>query len=145
MTFPRRGAKHDALEAFVGHWQAVGETFDEFGKPRGPWISTHSAQWHSGKFFLVQDEHANGPFDTLAVMGWDDEKQRYFSRTIENHGHAREYAVVNEGRVWTFTGEHERARCEFSEDGKTQTIAWQWKPGNASWTALCNRVATKVE
>jgi hypothetical protein len=43
-------------------------------------------RWHSGAFFVVQDERANGPFDTPSILGWDQEAKRYFARTVENHG-----------------------------------------------------------
>jgi hypothetical protein len=32
--------------------------------------------------------------------------------------------VTVDGNVWTFSGETERARIEFSDDGRRQTITW---------------------
>ena len=48
------------------------------------WTSTHTARWHTGKFFLIQDERAqiDGPFDTLSVMGWDDDTKRAVLRLL---------------------------------------------------------------
>jgi len=47
--------------------------------------------------------------------------------------------MVVDGRVWTLTGETESARIEFSEDGNTQTITWEWLPKGP----LCDRVAKR--
>lgn len=147
---PKRGAQHEALEVFVGCWRAEGTAY---GGPRPteadpkaagvPWTSTHEARWHTGKFFLIQDERAvvGEPFDTLTVMGV--EGGALFARTFENHGYQRHYEVTVAGRVWTFTGATERARIEFAADGNTQTITWEWKPGER-WLPLCDRVARRV-
>jgi hypothetical protein len=140
------------LEVFLGDWKAEGQSYggpdqdpeDPRGRPT-PWTSTHNARWHTGRFFLIQDEraHVGGPFDTLSVMGWDDAKGRYFARTFENHGFYRDYDVTAEGRVWTVSGETERARIEFSDDGKRQEITWEWRP-EGLWLPLCDRIATRM-
>jgi Protein of unknown function (DUF1579) len=144
-------AEHDALAVFLGDWWAEGTTYsgdpDSPDNPHGersPWRSVHNAQWHSGGFFLVQDERANGPFDTLSVLGWDPDGERYFARSFENHGYLRDYTLTLDGALWTFTGAHERAGYEFSDDGRTQTIAWQRRVDD-TWLPLCDRVATRVD
>ena len=151
---PVRTDKHEALTVFLGRWRAEGESY---GSPKQaveapkrvtePWISTHTGKWHTGEFFLIQDERAaigGKPFDTLSVMGVDAKTGRHFARTFENHGFYRHYDVVVEGKVWTVTGETERARIQFSEDGKTQTITWEWRPAD-EWLPLCDRVARRLE
>jgi hypothetical protein len=147
-----RGAQHNALEIFIGDWKAEGLSFggpnQDARNPRGNssrWNSTHRAYWHTGRFFLIQDERAqvDGPFDTLSVMGWDDDARRYFSRTFANHGFYRHYDMTAEGNVWTISGRTERARIEFSGDGMRQSITWEWRPQDV-WLPLCDRVATKV-
>lgn len=134
--------EHRALSVFVGDWSAEGTAYgaDEAG---GPWRSVHTARWHSGEFFVVQDEHANGPFDTMSFLGWDADRQTYFSWSVENHGFAREYLVTVDGDVWTLTGEQERATITFSEDGWRQTHHWEFRP-HGEWVTLCDRVATRV-
>jgi hypothetical protein len=151
-TPPKRGAHHDALDVFVGEWKAEGQSFggphQDARNPRGNptrWTSTHEARWHTGKFFLIQNECAEvgGPFDTLNVLGWDASARRYFARTFENHGFYRHYEVTVLGKIWTISGETERARVEFSADGQRQTITWEWRQNN-EWLPLCDRVATKL-
>lgn len=151
-TPPRRSERHEALRVFLGDWRARGLSFgdpDQDRKnPRGrptPWTSMHTARWHTGEFFLIQDERATvaGPFDTLSIMGWDDDTGRYFARTFENHGFYRHYDVDVQDRTWSFNGASERARITFSEDGRTQTINWEWRPQDG-WLPLCDRVATRI-
>ena len=151
---PTRGAAHDALAVFLGRWRAEGTSYGSPNQraddPRGTaerWESTHTAAWHTGEFFLVQDERAftgGRPFDTLSVMGVDPRTGRHFAHCFENHGFERRYDVAVDGRVWTLTGDSERARIEFSADGRTQTIAWEWKP-KERWLPLCDRVARRED
>ncbi|NQX14212.1 DUF1579 family protein [Microbacteriaceae bacterium VKM Ac-2855] len=132
-----------ALAVFIGDWSAEGTAYgaDLAGSP---WRSVHSARWHSGGYFVVQDERANGPFDTMSFLGWDDDRGTYFSWSIENHGFAREYLVERDADTWRFDGPTERASIVFSDGGRTQTHHWEFKP-NGEWITLCDRVATRVD
>lgn len=150
---PVRGSAHDALAAFLGEWRAEGLSFggtDQSGadpKANGvPWVSTHSARWHSGKFFLIQDERAQiggTPFDTHSMLGVEPGDKGYFARTFENHGFYRHYRLSVAGKIWMLEGETERARTVFDADGNTQTITWEWLR-DGTWQPLCDRVATRV-
>lgn len=149
-----RGSEHEALSVFWGEWKAEGTSFggtdqpDDDPKRNGvSWTSTHTARWHTGEFFLIQDEKARPGgeiFDTLSVMGVDPQTRRYFACSFENHGFYRHYEVSVDGNVWTFSGEHERARIEFSPDNRKQIIVWEWKPKD-KWLPLCDRIATRVD
>jgi hypothetical protein len=150
---PVRGGAHDALSVFLGDWQAEGISFggtDQSGddpKANGvPWTSRHTARWHTGEFFLIQDERAliaGQPFDTLSVMGVDPVTEEQFARTFENHGFHRHYALSVEGRTWLLKGETERARTVFDADGNRQTITWEWLR-DGDWLPLCDRVASRL-
>ena len=149
---PVRRSTHDALSVFLGEWRAEGTSFggtDQSGidpKANGvPWVSTHTARWHTGDFFLIQDERARidgSAFDTLSVMGV--ETGGHFARTFENHGFYRHYALSVDDRTWLLKGETERARTVFDADGNTQTITWEWLR-DGKWLPLCDRVATRVD
>ncbi len=141
---------HELLACFIGDWHADGWTHGGDGQtpqnPRGEtatWRSIHTARWHSGGYFVVQDERANGPFDTLAVLGWDLEAERYFVRTVENHGFSRDYTMTVEGRIWKISGDTERATYTFSEDGDRQDIVWEWQR-DGHWLPLCERTAHRI-
>lgn len=135
--------EHDALTVFLGDWSAEGTAYGA-DRQGAPWRSIHTARLHSGGRFIVQDERASGPFDTLALLGWDTERGTYFSWSIENHGFAREYLLTVDGDEWTYTGEHERAVITFGDEGRTQTHHWEFRP-DGEWITLCDRVATRVD
>ena len=151
---PERSSKHKALAVFLGEWRAEGTSFGGTEQPEAdpkrngvPWTSTHAGRWHTGEFFLIQDERAlvgGDVFDTLSVMGVDAKTGNYFARCFENHGFYRNYDVSVNGNVWNLNGEYERARIEFSDDHRTQTIVWEWKP-EGKWLPLCDRTAVRID
>jgi len=149
-----RGDKHQALTVFLGQWRAEGQSLGSSNQPvedprsaAEPWISTHKGKWHTGEHFLIQDERAVfgvKPFDTLSVMGVDGKTGQHFARTFKNHGFCRHYDVFVNSRLWSVTGARERARIEFSEHGRTQTISWERCPDDR-WLPLCDRVARRQD
>ncbi|MAB46733.1 MAG: hypothetical protein CMN67_15100 [Sphingomonadaceae bacterium] len=150
---PQRTKLHDALNVFVGKWTAHGISYggtDQSGedpKSNGEtWVSTHEANWHTGRFFIVQDERADiagSRFDTMSFIGVGDDG-KYFSRSIENHGFYRDYDVIHEGDIWRFDGSSERATVKFEDGGRRQVWTWEWKPAD-TWLLLCDRIAAKID
>ena len=116
---PVRSNAHDALSVFLGKWRAEGMSFggtDQMGadpKANGvPWVSTHTTHWHTGDFFLIQDERARiggKVFDSLSVMSVEPSDKGYIARTFENHGFHRHDDLSVTGRIWVLAGETERA------------------------------------
>ena len=149
---PQRIDAHNALEVFIGKWTAHGTSYggtDQSGddpKSNGEaWVSTHEASWHTGRFFIIQDERADiagSRFDTLSFIGLAEDGS-YFSRSIENHGYYRDYKVIRDGDSWRFEGSTEGATVTFENDGARQIWKWEWKH-SGSWLPLCDRVAEKV-
>lgn len=150
---PVRGRLHDALSVFLGDWRAEGTSFggpdQSPADPKAhgvPWISTHTARWHTGEFFLIQDERAQiagATFDTLSILGVEPGDKGHFARTFENHGFYRHYGLSVDDRTWRLVGPTERARTVFDAAGDTQTITWEWLR-DGKWLPLCDRVATRV-
>jgi hypothetical protein len=152
-TPPIQGPQHERLAAFVGTWHAAGLSFAtnmDPSHPRGAaetWVSDEVTEWHPGQFFVVQHEVAtagSAPLITHAVIGLDAASDDYMAHAFENHGHYRRYMVRVVGRTWTFTGDTERARVEFSEDGNTQTVRWEWRPEGDAWLPLCDRTNVRA-
>ena len=149
----QRGAMHESLSVFLGKWTARGTSYggtDQTGddpKANGEtWVSTHEAVWHTGRFFIVQDERADITgyrFDTLSILGVDDDGS-YFSRSFENHGFYRDYKVTRDGNSWQLDGATERATVTFVNDNKQQVWKWEWKQDN-TWLPLCDRIAERVD
>jgi len=143
MVDDHRAERQTALSAFLGEWHAEGTSYAADGST-SPWKSIHIARWHSGEHFVIQDERASGPFSTMSFLGWDPERQTYFSWSVDNGGFPREYLLSVEGRTWTFAGARERATVSFSGHGHIQTHQWEIR-SEGEWLPLCERVATRVE
>lgn len=151
---PERTDAHEALAVFLGDWTAEGLSYggsDQSGENKRangvPWVSEHKGYWHTGGFFLIQDEQARPDgqtFDTISIMGVDPKSGDYFARSFENHGYYRNYRVSRDGDVWTISGETERATITLSDANRKQTIAWEWKPKD-DWLPLCDRVAVRKD
>jgi hypothetical protein len=148
---PTRTDAHDQLEVFLGDWRATGRAHDNEApgpdQPTSgsPWSSTHQTRWHTGEYFMIQDERAtvgDSAFDTLSLIGVDQETGRYVMRTFDNGGHFRQYELTVADDQWTIIGSTERATIVFTDDNRRQTIHWEWKPGD-EWVPLCDRVAIR--
>jgi hypothetical protein len=150
---PMRGAPHERLKVFIGKWHAAGDSFasgQTKQNPRGAtekWLSDETFEWLPGQFFVMQRWDAMtgaNAFQGTAIMGWDDNSQQYMTRSYENHGFVRDYVTRVVGKTWTFNGDTERALVEFSDGGKTQNIAWEWRQPGEDWLPLCDRLARRV-
>jgi Protein of unknown function (DUF1579) len=152
-TVPTRAAPHERLEIFVGKWHAEGKSYaagQTKQNPRGAtekWLSDETFKWLPGQFFLMQRWDAMtgaNAFQGTAIISWDDVNQHYMTRSYENHGFVRDYVTRVDGKTWTFTGDSERARVEFTDGGNTQNIAWEWRRPGEDWLPLCDRVAKRA-
>lgn len=150
---PLRGAPHAHLGIFVGKWRAEGESFavgQTKKTPRGSvqkWVSDETYDWLPGRFFVIQHWDAKTgatAFKGTAIMSYDAALGHYTTRSYENHGFIRDYVTKVDGDIWTFTGATERARVEFTDRGKTQKIAWEWRKPGEAWLPLCDRKAKRV-
>lgn len=151
---PVRGPEHERLSVFIGKWHAEGQSFGNQQNRQRPrehaqrWISEETTVWHPGRFFVLQHEEATVGSRSLitdAVLGYDAQSGHYVAHAFENHGHYRRYVVRVDGRIWTFNGDTERARIEFSDDGNKQLVVWEWRPVDDDWLPLCERTNARVE
>lgn len=151
---PQPGPQYEALGVFVGNWHAEGESYARGQKqsdPRGSverWVSDETFEWISGQFFVLQRWNAKtgaDPFLGVGIIGCNPDGAGYVTHSFENHGFYRRYETRREGNVWTFNGDTERARVEFSDGGRTQIIRWEWRPEGKEWLPLCDRVAKRVD
>ena len=153
ITPVKRGEAHEKLNVFIGKWRAGGESYavgQTKKAPRGSvekWVSDESYEWLPGQFFVIQRWDAKtgaNPFKGIAIISFDAGTGNYITRSYENHGFIRDYVTKVDGDTWTFSGDTERARIEFMDDGKTQKIAWEWRQPGEDWLPLCDRVAQRL-
>jgi hypothetical protein len=151
---PVHGPEHERLAAFIGKWHAEGRSYGQNQDRKNPhaasepWLSDEVTEWHPGRFFVIQREDARTGSEALithAVIGYDPEIGGYVAHAFENHGHHNRYEGRVDGRTWTFDGARERVRIVFSEDGRTQTVTWEWRPHDDEWLPLCDRTNIRVD
>jgi hypothetical protein len=150
---PMRAASHERLLVFIGKWHAEGVSYatgQTKQNPRGAtekWLSDETYEWLPGRFFVLQRWDATtgaNPFQGTAIINFDGDTGNYMTRSYENHGFVRDYVTRVDGEIWTFAGNTERARVEFTDGGNTQKIAWEWRQRGEEWLPLCDRVAKRV-
>lgn len=150
---PKRGVEHKCLGVFVGKWHTEGDSYAVGQTPKDPrgkvekWVSDETVEWMPGQFFIIQ--HSDGTVGKREVKGidifnYDVETEEYTTRAYENHGYIREYVTRVDGNIWTFTGDTERARVEFTDGGDKQKVFWEWRKPGEAWLPLCERVASRV-
>lgn len=81
------GAKHNALEAFVGEWNVAGQCWMEPGGPATPNKGTASVKWvMDGKFVRedFQGEFMGQQFKGVGLTGYDNVKGKYVGVWIDD-------------------------------------------------------------
>jgi hypothetical protein len=153
-TIQKRAAPHERMKVFIGNWHAERDSYaagQTKQNPRGSpekWLSDETVEWLPGQFFVMQRWDAMtgaNAFQGTAIISWDATHQHYMTRSYENHGFVRDYLTRVDDQIWTFTGDTERARVEFTNGGTTQKIAWEWRQHGEDWLPLCDRVAKRME
>jgi hypothetical protein len=141
-------AQHRLLGTFIGRWHVTGQNAPSTPGGAAATVSgEESYEWLPGSFFVMNrwdrlfsdgNEHVGTGF--LGSRGGAG----FFSQSFDNLGYERRYEVTAEGRVWSFTGQFERARYEFSEDGDGFTARWELSRDGKDWQPLCDLRATRI-
>ncbi len=136
------------LDIFKGEWKVRGKNFPsapEAGEQKVK--GTVKYQWLKGKFFLVG--MWNRKFGDLrhvgtGIIGYDAERNILSADNFDNLGFHRKYLVHSEdGIIWRFSGDKERAFISFSADGESFIEYWEAVADNGEWKPLCRLKANK--
>ena len=134
------------LNVFLGSWKADGEAMPGTPTP-GRMRTADTYEWYPGGFFLIArgelrlDEDA--PDKHLWIFGYDPVTGSYPIHTFDGRGNYRLYQARVEGRTWTYTGEWERARIVFKEDGRSFVADWEFTKDGSQWSPLCHVTAVR--
>ena len=149
LQLPTLRREHKLLDVFVGTWIVEGQNKE--GAPVAPGAQVsgkETYEWLPGEYYLVyrwdrcfgSDQHTG-----IGIIGYDDSSQTYASHNFDNLGYSRTYQVHIADGSWTLTGERERARLVFSDDGNVMTANWEISGDGFDWTPLCELKAIKAE
>lgn len=116
MDYATPGEPHKLLASWVGEWDMKVTTWMVPGAP--PVVNTSTATTKSsmdGRYFIEKvkgsfdfgDGQGAAPFEGMALMGYDNSKQKYFSIWIDNMGTGKmeEWGTADAaGKVFTYEG-----------------------------------------
>jgi hypothetical protein len=142
-----RGREQDMLEMFIGTWQVRGYNEPSpLGSGRTEVMGTQKYVWLPGEFFVRGSwNHRFGArvHQGTSLLGFEPDQAAYFAHIFDNLGYARTYVVALAGRVWTFSGQFERATFAFSEDCDRYQETWELTRDGHTWLLLGALEATR--
>jgi hypothetical protein len=129
------------LSRFVGDW-TMELTFP--GQDPVDSDGTVSFEWMPGGWFLVERWQVPIPEapDGVAVIGWDNGRQRLLQHYFDSRGVSRVYEMSVEDGVWRLARTEpdfspldfsQRYTGRFSDDGTTITGMWEIKHPGMDW------------
>src|SRR5712691_10896825 len=119
------------LRIFIGKWRVFGKNFSVV--PGGGETTVHGEDnyaWLAGNFYVIgswQHLFLEGGHIGLAVMGFDEEEKKLFTRKFDNLGYERRYTLEIEGNTWKYIGDKERATRIFMNEGTAYAENWEMK------------------
>ena len=142
-----RGREQDMLEMFIGTWQVHGYNEPlQLGSGRAAVTGTQKYVWLPGEYFVRGTWHhrfGQRVHQGVSLLGFEPDQASYFAHNYDNLGYARSYAVALTGRIWTFSGEFERATFAFGEDGDRYQETWELTRDGRTWLPLGALEATR--
>jgi hypothetical protein len=146
-TKPVLGEEHRRLAPFVGQWTVTGYNGD--GATASPDAQVTGEEHYvflPGGFFLLghwDRRFGNDRHIGMSTIRYDSATGAYSAHNVDNLGFARTYRVTENDRVWSFTGDWERATMAMNEDATSMTIDWEATKDGVTWSPLCHLEAVK--
>ena len=142
------GPEHRRLDVFVGRWRVEGRNAPQApGSPGTSVLGEESYEWLPGGFFLMNRWNRRfsdgGIHQGTGIIGHEPGGETYTNQAFDNLGYARNYALSNNGRTWSFAGKWERATVTFSDDGRHLQTRWEISKDGNIWQPLCDLASTK--
>ena len=140
------------LNIFVGKWHIEGLSYGAGQTKENPydspvrWAGEETYEWLPGGFFLIchrQGQIGDAVINAIETIGYDAANQTYPSQVFDNYGRIHlGQRSVHDG-VWLYTGIEYRTTYEFSNDGNTIAIHWEWLCGE-DWFVLIDMKSVRV-
>lgn len=127
-----------ALAALVGDWTTTITMLEADGTAGAVSRASDIYRWSANGRFV--EHHVDAEMDgtrirSLEVIALDPAGQGYVTRSYDPDGSFSDFTAVLEGRSWQITGEVQRFRGNFSEDGGTLTGQWE-QQADGRWSPL---------
>ncbi|MFB4284402.1 DUF1579 family protein [Nonomuraea sp. MTCD27] len=131
-------SENQRLHALVGRWRSQGRIAATATDPAIRVAGSDTYEWLAGEHFLIHrvdvrmdEEHV----EVIEMIGpYDPASRTYPMRSFDNQGNfVTMRASVDDGGVWTFAGETERATLVIAEDGDSMTAEWERTDNGSNW------------
>jgi hypothetical protein len=132
---PRRDARHEALQIFIGTWINEGHTIATTDVPSIPIVTSDIYEWAPGGFFVVHSAYGKigdtsvGGLEVIAVDG-----DSYSSTFYDSFGNVHTSRIDIDGDVITWRGDRTRCRATMTDGGSTQTAHHELLTESGEWT-----------
>ena len=126
------------LNCFLGVWQGRGYSYWPAGGPAQETTALDTYDWLEGEFFLLHRwkwDISGSIFEGLEILGWDDERNEYFSNMYDNAGHQVRYHLEVKNDIWHYLGEMQKGKITVTDD-KLSSL-WHGTEDGKLWSPLC--------
>lgn len=144
---PVRGARHAALEAWVGRWINEGRVIGDDGSPGPAIITSDVYEWAPGGFFLLHSAYGRiGGIGVggIEMIGYDEVGGSYRSHFFDSQGNVTVSSLVARGDTWVYQGETTRSTVEFSADHRVQTVLHERTDDGTTYRPSMRVTLTKI-
>jgi hypothetical protein len=144
----RPGREQELLKLFLGAWNVEGHNAPSAPDAEGDAVTGRDVfELLPGGFFIQghwDHTFASGVvFTGIAMLGYDPDEGSFFAHHYDNLGYPRRYPVTYNDRVFTYTGQYERATIVFSPDGQRMIQTWEMSDDGENWRPLCELHSSK--
>lgn len=132
----RRLPAHDLLESLIGKWMTEGETIPTEGSPPLKIQASDIYEWVPGRFFVVHTAYGrigDQPVGGLELIGYDERTRKFRTHFFDSQGNVSSQDLTFQEGVWTWSGDHARARGVLSEDGRALRTRHEWSDDAKTW------------
>jgi hypothetical protein len=144
-----RSAAMERLEAFIGEW-AIEASFS--AAPAGV-IGRAVFEWILGRQFVMERAEVPDAPESIAIVGFDPDREAYRQHYFDSRGIARVYAMEFSNGVWTLVRDSadftplefsQRFTGTFSSDGQRILGRWETSGDGSNWEQDFDLTYTKV-
>jgi hypothetical protein len=136
------------LDIFEGKWNVEVEKLKGARSGQEEIVrGIETYDWLSGGHFMVNRWSRKVGMDVhigIGVVGFDPSTGYFTANHFDNRGAARSYNVTVSRLTWKYMGTQERARIDFTPDGRTFVAFWEGSDDGIKWEPLYRLKGNKI-
>ncbi|MFE7838148.1 DUF1579 family protein [Streptomyces sp. NPDC057474] len=144
---PRRGPRHDALDAWIGRWINEGHMIEADGTHGAPITTSDVYEWAVGGFFVLHTAYGrigDLPVGGTEIIGYDETTGTYTSHFYDSQGNITLSTLTADGDTWTYQGETTRSTVHFTDDHRVQAVLHERTDDGRTYNPSMRVTLTKI-